>query len=48
MIKFSELKMLPLVTLEKMALAAAADVDAGEDKRDVLELIMRAIAVVPQ
>jgi hypothetical protein len=45
MIKFSELKTLPVTTLSKMALAAAADVDAGEDKRGVLETIMRAIAV---
>jgi len=38
---------LPIRTLEMMALAAALDIDNGEDKRDVLENIMRAIADHP-
>jgi hypothetical protein len=43
-IKVSELRHLPVLTLEKLAFAAAADVDAGADKRDLLEIIMRAVA----
>jgi hypothetical protein len=42
-IKFSELRSLPVKTLEVLALAMAKDVDAGEDKRGILEVIMLAI-----
>ena len=47
MIKISELKKLPFATLRLMALAVARDIDAGNDKRDVLEKILRAVRVAP-
>lgn len=43
MLKSSELKRLPYWTLKAMALAVARDIDAGHDKRDLLDDIFRAI-----
>ena len=43
-VQFSELKTLPRNTLERIALTVAADIDRGEDKRDLLERLMRLVA----
>ena len=44
-LKLRELRQLPLVTLAKMALAFARQIDAGaDDDRGMLETIMSAIA----
>jgi hypothetical protein len=43
MIKLSELKTLPFPTLRLLAIRVSGDIDAGEDKRDVLEQIFDAI-----
>jgi hypothetical protein len=44
MLKFSELRTLPLQTLYAFAIAVARDIDAGEDKHGLLKAIFDAIA----
>ena len=47
MVSFRELKRLPRITLGKMAMALARDVEEeGEDKRDLLERVIQAYASV--
>lgn len=42
-IRSKELAVLPVPTLEAMAKAAARDVDAGDDKRALLERLIKTI-----
>ena len=43
-VSYRELASLPPTTLGVLAMAAARDIDHGEDKRELLERIMSAIA----
>jgi hypothetical protein len=43
MIKVSDLRRLPFGTLAAFAAALARDVDAGQDKRSILEVVFAAI-----
>ena len=43
-VSYRELALLPPTTLSALAMAAARDIDHGEDKRELLERIMAALA----
>ena len=45
MLKFKDLKTLPYRLLRIIALRLASDIDAGDDKRHVLEQVFNAIKV---
>ena len=48
MIKLSELKTLPFITLAAMALSVAKQMDAGRDDGGLLERLFSAIKTAPR